>query len=95
VQPEPRPLPRRGDAVVGDVVEWGGGEAVGGPGCSAHRGFTEQNFGLTPLGPNDARAYNLSGAFNYAQAPLRPVPMATRRVPKGDHILWSQAMQES
>jgi phospholipase C len=57
--------------------------------------FTEQNFGLPPLGPNDAQAYNLSGAFNYAQAPLRPVPMVTRRVPKGDRILWSQAMQES
>jgi phospholipase C len=32
--------------------------------------FTEETFGLTPLGPNDAGAYDFSNSFDYAQAPL-------------------------
>jgi phospholipase C len=57
--------------------------------------FTEQNFGLPALGVNDAAAYNLSGAFNYAQMPLSAVRMVTRPVPKNDHIQWWQARQDS
>jgi phospholipase C len=40
--------------------------------------YTEQNFGLAPLGVNDAAAYAFSGAFDYAQAPLGPARMVTR-----------------
>jgi phospholipase C len=43
--------------------------------------YTEQTFGLAPLGVNDANAYDFSNAFNYSQTPLKPVPMVTRRVP--------------
>jgi len=43
--------------------------------------FTEQNFGLPPLGVNDAAAYPFTNAFNYAQAPLRPARMVTRPLP--------------
>jgi len=57
--------------------------------------YTEQNFGLPPLGANDAGAYNLTGPFNYAQAPVTKIPMVTRLVPTHDHILWSQARQGS
>ena len=30
--------------------------------------FTEHNFGLSPLGPNDAQAYPFTNAFNFRQA---------------------------
>jgi phospholipase C len=43
--------------------------------------YTEHIFGLTPLGVNDARAYGFAKAFNYAQAPLKPVRMVTRPLP--------------
>jgi phospholipase C len=43
--------------------------------------YTEHTFGLAPLGANDARAYDFSGAFNYSQAPLKPVRMVTRPLP--------------
>ena len=56
-------------------------------------GYTEQNFGLAPLGPNDAQAYSFASAFNYAQTPLRPVAMVNRPVPRTDHIVWSQGRQ--
>ncbi len=35
--------------------------------------FTEHNFGLSPLGSEDASAYDYSGAFDYSQTPLAPV----------------------
>jgi phospholipase C len=57
--------------------------------------FTEQNFGLPALSVNDAAAYNLSGAFNYAQPPQGAARMVIRPVPKGDHIVWSQAREDS
>jgi hypothetical protein len=34
--------------------------------------YTEHNFGLVPLGPNDAYIYDFANAFNYAQAPCAP-----------------------
>jgi phospholipase C len=43
--------------------------------------YTEHNFGLHSLSVNDAAAYDFSKAFNYAQAPLRPVPMVNRPLP--------------
>jgi phospholipase C len=51
--------------------------------------FTETQLGLTALGANDADAYGYKDAFSFAQAPLRPVPMVNRPVPRGDHLqLW-------
>lgn len=52
--------------------------------------YTEQTFGLSPLGVNDAGAYPFSNAFNYSQPPLGGLRMTTRPVPKGGHIIWSQ-----
>lgn len=43
--------------------------------------YAEHNFGLQPLGANDADAYDYSNAFNYSQAPLRPVHMVMRPLP--------------
>ena len=44
--------------------------------------FTEHNFGLSPLGPNDAQAYPFTNAFNFRQAPLRPARMIYRKWPR-------------
>ena len=43
--------------------------------------YTENTFGLAPLNVNDTRAYPFTNAFNYAQTPLRPATMITRRLP--------------
>jgi phospholipase C len=43
--------------------------------------YTEHNFGLTPLGANDAGAYDFKHAFNYSQVPLKPVPIVHRPLP--------------
>jgi phospholipase C len=43
--------------------------------------YTEQTFGLTPLGVNDTQAYPFANAFNYAQAPRKPVTMVSRPLP--------------
>jgi Phosphoesterase family len=42
--------------------------------------FTEQTFGLTALGPNDAGAYPFSNSFNFSQAPLHGVTMIQQPV---------------
>ncbi len=47
--------------------------------------YIEHTFGLAPLTANDARAYDLAGAFNYGQTPLAPVPMVARSIPAGEH----------
>jgi phospholipase C len=57
--------------------------------------FTEQNFGLQPLSENDARAYPFTNAFDFGQRPLRAVHMVSRPVPKGDHIQWWEARQDT
>jgi phospholipase C len=57
--------------------------------------YTENTFGLRPLGPNDANVYPFTNAFNYSQAPLRPVPMVHRAVPPGDHVRWAQAREDT
>jgi hypothetical protein len=43
--------------------------------------YTGHNFGLHALGANDAKAYDLSNAFDYSQTPLKPVRMTTRPLP--------------
>jgi phospholipase C len=43
--------------------------------------YTEQNFGLVPLGFNDSLAYSFTKVFNYRQAPLKPVRMVARPLP--------------
>ena len=43
--------------------------------------FVEHNFGLRPLGKNDAHAYDFHNAFDYSQAPLPPVRMVKRPLP--------------
>ena len=43
--------------------------------------YTEHLFGLSPLGANDAQAYDFSNAFNYNQAPLTPARMIWRPLP--------------
>jgi phospholipase C len=43
--------------------------------------FTEWVFGLPALGVNDARAYNLSGMFNFTQTPLQLPRMTWQRLP--------------
>jgi phospholipase C len=45
--------------------------------------YTEQNFGLTALSPNDAGAYAFANAFNYSQTPLPPVAMHMNPLPPG------------
>jgi phospholipase C len=57
--------------------------------------YTEHTFGgLKPLGVNDAAAYDFSGAFNYAQPPLKPVRMVNRPLPpSAKHIHLTRAME--
>jgi phospholipase C len=43
--------------------------------------YTEHIFGLSPLGLNDAQAYDFSNSFDYSQPPLRPVRMVQRPLP--------------
>ena len=43
--------------------------------------YTEHTFGLSPLTVNDQPAYDFSSAFNYAQTPLRPLPLGQRPLP--------------
>jgi phospholipase C len=57
--------------------------------------FAESTFGLSPLGVNDAQAYPFSNAFNFAQAPLRPVRTVTTPVPRGEHIDMKEANQDT
>ena len=43
--------------------------------------FVEHLWGIPPLGPSDADAYDYAGAFNFAQAPLPAVALPQHRVP--------------
>jgi phospholipase C len=55
--------------------------------------YTEHTFGLTKLNTNDGSAYDFSNAFNYAQAPQKPVPMVNRPLPAwAKHIHVTPAM---
>jgi phospholipase C len=57
--------------------------------------YTEHTFGgLTPLNANDGGAYDFINAFNYAQAPRRPVRMLNRPLPpSAKHIHLTPAMR--
>jgi phospholipase C len=50
--------------------------------------YAEHLFGLAPLGADDSSAYDFSKAFNYAQVPLKPVPMVSRPLPP-----WAKHMR--
>jgi phospholipase C len=43
--------------------------------------FTERNFQLSPLGPNDGQAYPFRDAFDFNQRPLKAVRMVQRSLP--------------
>jgi phospholipase C len=43
--------------------------------------YTEHNYGLAPLGVNDAKAYDFANAFNYSQPPLKPIRMVQQPLP--------------
>ena len=43
--------------------------------------YTEHTFGLRSLSKNDASAYDFTNAFNYSQAPLKPVQMTNTALP--------------
>ena len=42
--------------------------------------YTEATFGLMPLGPDDAGAYDYSNAFDYQQTPIAPVRMTQQTI---------------
>jgi phospholipase C len=44
--------------------------------------YTEHNFGLPPLAEDDSAAYDFHNAFDYSQAPLKPVRMTKRALPR-------------
>jgi phospholipase C len=46
--------------------------------------YTEATFGLAPLGPNDANAYDYSNAFDYQQTPIAPVPMTQQTISRAE-----------
>jgi phospholipase C len=55
--------------------------------------YTEHNFGLAPLGVNDAKIYDYADAFNYAQAPLKPVGMVRQKLPRSAYEIRLSAAQ--
>jgi hypothetical protein len=56
--------------------------------------FTEHTFGLSSLGVNDSSAYAFSNAFNYSQAPRKPVRMVHRPLPAwARHIHLTPALE--
>lgn len=56
--------------------------------------YTEQTFGLAPLGVNDAAAYPFTNAFNYTQAPQKPARMVHRPLPaSAKHIRLTPALE--
>jgi len=57
--------------------------------------FVEHNFKLTALATNDKDAYWFQNAFNFAQAPLGPVRMVTRPVPRSERIDTAEANQDT
>ena len=58
--------------------------------------YTERTFGLNSLGVNDAQAYPFTNAFDYRQAPLRPIPMINRPWPRDAyHVNMKAAMEDT
>jgi phospholipase C len=56
--------------------------------------FIESTFGLPALNVDDAKAYNLSGMFNFAQAPLAPKRMLWRHLPTRDYRVSPSAAHD-
>jgi phospholipase C len=55
--------------------------------------YTEHTFGLSPLGPNDAYAYDFSNAFDYTQVPVKQITMVHRPLPwTARHIRLTPAL---
>jgi phospholipase C len=49
--------------------------------------FAEHTFGLPPLNGYDRGSYDFGGSFDFAQEPLHPVQMVTKRIPAGG-LAW-------
>src|SRR6185503_19546959 len=43
--------------------------------------YMEHTFGLAPLSPADANAYDYANSFDYGQQPLQPIPLSRHPVP--------------
>ena len=43
--------------------------------------YTEHTFDLQTLGADDINAYDFANSFDYAQAPLSPIPLSQHPVP--------------
>jgi phospholipase C len=57
--------------------------------------YAEHAFGLAALGADDSAAYAFGNAFNYAQKPLTPTPMASRPLPpSARHIHVTRALED-
>ena len=52
--------------------------------------YVERLFALPPMGTEDRDAYDFSGAFDYSQAPLPPVPMTHTPIPAWE-VRWMAA----
>jgi phospholipase C len=52
--------------------------------------FVEHTFGLAPLSPEDASAYDYAESFDYSQRPLPPIDLPRRRLPLWE-IRWLHA----
>jgi len=52
--------------------------------------FVEHTFGLAPMSPRDASAYDYSASFDFTQRPLPPITLQTRDVP-GWELRWIRA----
>jgi phospholipase C len=51
--------------------------------------FIEHRWGLAPLGPVDATAYDYGQAFDYSQKPLAPMHFATHPIPRWE-LEWME-----
>jgi phospholipase C len=52
--------------------------------------YVEHVFGIAPLGPEDAAAYDYAGAFDYSQTPRKPIQLRQHPVPRWE-IQWVAA----
>ena len=52
--------------------------------------FVEHTFGLAPVGPEDAAAYDYSQSFDYAQQPLKAIPLEVHPLPRWE-VRWLKA----
>lgn len=52
--------------------------------------FIEWNWNLPSLGQNDDASYNLSGDFNFSQAPVRAPSFVWQRLPAKDYLVTNE-----